>query len=151
MKNKPRAIPARRVIQRTVNHHVGNQIKRVRRHYGKPLDVFGHVLGVSAQQIARLEHGKNRISAAQLYLIARSTNTPIQWFFAGMQRRELQRHVPVVVATDKVSEPRVASDLYQESVRMEDLAWSFRSIKSAVVKNLFTELAHQIACEYDRG
>lgn len=151
MKNKPRAIPAHRVMQRTVNHHIGDQLKRLRRHYGKPLDVFGHVLDVSAQQFSRFERGKHRISAAQLYLIACSTNTPIQWFFAGLQRRELQRHVPSVAGMDQVNEPRVASDLYQESARMEDLAWSFRTIKSAVVKNLFMELAHQIACEYDRG
>ena len=149
--NKPRATPANGALQRMVNHHVGGQIRRLRRHHREPMDTFGQVLDVSAQQISRFEHGNHRISAAQLYLIAHSTNTPIQWFFTGMQKRELQRRLPMVVDAGTVNEPRTAADLYQENARMEDLAWSFKTIKSAVVKNLFAELARQIACVSGRG
>ena len=151
MKNKLHAIPAHRALQRMVNQHVGGQIKCLRRHHREPLDTFGHVLDVTGQQISRFEHGDHRISAAQLYLIAHSTNTPIQWFFTGLQKSELRRQIPVIADANKVNEPRIAADLYQENARMEDLAWSFKTIKSATVKNLFTELARQIACESGRS
>ena len=150
IKNQPQAIPTQHNVQRMVNRHIGSQIKRLRRHYREPLNTLGQVLDVSAQQISRFEHGDHRISAAQLYLLARSMNTPIQWFFMGMQKGEWQSHVPVIVGANKVNEPRTASDLYQENVRMEDLAWSLKTIKSPVVKDMFAALARQIACESDR-
>ena len=133
-----------------VNNHIGNQVRNLRQHHREPLGAFGHVLDVSAQQISHFERGDHRISAAQLYLLARSTNTPIQWFFTGMQRRKWQRHIERIVAANRVNEPRIASELYQENARIEDIAWSFKAIKSAVVKDLFAELARQVACEFGK-
>ena len=151
MKDKPRATPGQNTIQRMMNRHIGNQIRHLRRHYREPLGAFGQVLDVSAQQISHFERGDHRISAAQLYMIACSTNTPIQWFFTGMQRHEWRRHIAPIVDANKVNEPRIASELYQENARLEDVAWSFKTIKSAVVKDLFAELARQIACESGRN
>ncbi len=139
--------PANSAVQRKVNHHIGQQIKCLRSYHGKALADFGRILGVGGQQISYFENGVNNIRASQLFLIAFSTNTPLQWFFAGLQRRELQPDITVVTEPEENYEPRTVSALQLENLLTEDLLRTFRRIKSPVIRELFMELARQIAYE----
>jgi transcriptional regulator with XRE-family HTH domain len=46
---------------------------------------FAELIGVAYQQVHRYELGTNKISAGQLYEIARGSGTPVEYFFAGLE------------------------------------------------------------------
>lgn len=49
------------------------------------MEKTGEILDVTPQQISRFELGQQKISAAQLYRLARGFDVPIGWFFLGYE------------------------------------------------------------------
>lgn len=49
------------------------------------MERVAELIEVSQQQISRFELGKNRLSAAQLFRLARGLNVPVYWFFEGFE------------------------------------------------------------------
>ena len=52
------------------------------------MEQFSELIGVTYQQIYKYEHGINTISAGQLFAIAQGSDTPIEYFFEGLQMNE---------------------------------------------------------------
>ena len=65
-----------------IDKHVGKRIREAREAAGLSQTRIGEALGVSFQQIQKVERGLNRVSASRLYRIARITEQDIAWFFA---------------------------------------------------------------------
>lgn len=57
---------------------VGQQVRRMRKAHGITQKNAALYLGVSAQQLQKYEAGKNRLSAAQLYQLARLFACPME-------------------------------------------------------------------------
>lgn len=51
---------------------------------GMTLREVAEPLGVSYQQMQKIETGKNRISASKLYEVSLILDVPIDWFFEGV-------------------------------------------------------------------
>ena len=68
----------------TVDVHVGARIRLRRRLLGMSQERLADALGLTFQQVQKYERGANRVSASKLFEIARTLQTPIEFFFEGL-------------------------------------------------------------------
>lgn len=73
-----------RLTPHTVDAHVGSRIRTRRKLRGLGQVALAQRIGVTFQQIQKYEMGANRVSASKLYDIARALQTPVAWFFEGL-------------------------------------------------------------------
>jgi transcriptional regulator with XRE-family HTH domain len=66
------------------------RIRERRTALGLTQQQFGDLIGVTYQQIHKYEHGKNGLSAGQLYELARGSGAPVEYFFEGLEANERQ-------------------------------------------------------------
>ena len=64
-----------------IDRHIGQRIVEARDLRGFSQSRLAEVLGISFQQVQKYERGKNRISAGRLWLVAKTLDIPVQWFF----------------------------------------------------------------------
>jgi transcriptional regulator with XRE-family HTH domain len=67
-----------------VDIHVGERLRQRRLLLGLSQPQLAEALGISYWQVQKYETGGNRISASRLYQFARLLDTPIVWFFEGI-------------------------------------------------------------------
>ena len=67
-----------------VDHQVGRRIRQARRDAKLTQEQLGNMIGLTFQQVQKYEKGANRIGASRLYAIARILNTPVAFFFEGL-------------------------------------------------------------------
>lgn len=67
--------------QKTINSRIAKNLSRMREEKGLSLQKVGDFIGVSNQQISLFEQDKNRISAAQLYVLAKGFDVDIEEFY----------------------------------------------------------------------
>ncbi len=65
--------------------HIGKRLRALRIKRGVSLEVVAEIIEVSQQQVSRYELGRNRLSAAQIYRLARGFDIPVSWFFHGYE------------------------------------------------------------------
>ncbi|ACL93516.1 helix-turn-helix domain-containing protein [Caulobacter vibrioides] len=68
-----------------VDLHVGARIRMRRRILGVSQERLAEDLGLTFQQVQKYERGANRVSASKLYEIARSLQSPVDYFFEGLE------------------------------------------------------------------
>ncbi|MCB9978475.1 MAG: helix-turn-helix transcriptional regulator [Rhodospirillales bacterium] len=71
-------------MESKVDRQIGKNLKRLRRESGFALVDVARALGVSYQQVQKYETGRNRISAAKLYLLKGLYDVPYGAFFEGI-------------------------------------------------------------------
>ena len=71
-------------IEQKVNIKIGINIKNKRKELNLHQKNISESIGGSPQQFQYYESGKHRMPACKLYLIAKALNTPIEYFFSGM-------------------------------------------------------------------
>lgn len=64
-----------------VDKHVGARIKELRHTAGMSQTELGNAMGVTFQQVQKIEKGINRIAAGRLYLAAKKLGVPISDLF----------------------------------------------------------------------
>ena len=67
-----------------VDLYVGGRIRMRRRELGISQERLAEAIGLTFQQVQKYERGANRVSASKLYEIARSLQTPVAFFFEGL-------------------------------------------------------------------
>ena len=67
-----------------VDRHVGRRVQEKRIGLGYNQSDLGRALGLTFQQIQKYEKGTNRISASQLWDMARFLQVDIGYFYAGL-------------------------------------------------------------------
>jgi transcriptional regulator with XRE-family HTH domain len=65
--------------------HVASRLIAARKEAGMNQTDAGDILGVSFQQIGKIELGTNRISAGNLYKLAVAYGKPVAWFYEGLE------------------------------------------------------------------
>lgn len=60
---------------------IGSTILELRLSYGYSRQQLGEKVGVTPQQIAKYEHGQNRVVAGRLWDLAQVFNVPVGYFF----------------------------------------------------------------------
>lgn len=67
-----------------VDDHLGHRVRRAREMRRLSREGLAEALGdITAQQLTKIEGGKNRLFANRLWAIARVLNMPVSWFFDG--------------------------------------------------------------------
>jgi transcriptional regulator with XRE-family HTH domain len=72
----------------SVDAHIGTRIRERRLALGLTGYQLGDKIGVTFQQALKYERGENRLSAGQLYAIARALDVPITFCFEGLEGPE---------------------------------------------------------------
>jgi len=98
------------------------------------MEKTGEILDVTPQQISRFELGQQKISAAQLYRLARGFDVPIGWFFLGYEEtsEEISRLRVVLKASCGEYRP-VAQKEKQDALIRAWLALSNEKKRDAVL------------------
>jgi transcriptional regulator with XRE-family HTH domain len=76
------------MIKSPVDRFIGTRIRERRVTLGLSPYQFADLIGVTYQQVFKYEHGINRVSASRLYEIARELETPLDYFFEGLEKNE---------------------------------------------------------------
>jgi transcriptional regulator with XRE-family HTH domain len=80
--------------------HVGARIRLRRKGLGVSQQQLADSLGLTFQQVQKYERGANRVSASKLQAIAKTLQTPISYFFQGLDEHEPHGGVPDVALVD---------------------------------------------------
>jgi len=67
-----------------IDQHVGARMRAARLEAGKSQTEVADAIGITFQQVQKYEKGTNRISAGTLHELSRLFDTPVQFFFNGM-------------------------------------------------------------------
>lgn len=68
----------------TIDRRIGQNIRAKRLTAGMSQQTLGDALGVSFQQVQKYEGGRNRVSAANLWLASVAIEVPVAAFFEGL-------------------------------------------------------------------
>ncbi len=68
-----------------IDIHVGSRIRLRRTMLGMSQEKLGESLGITFQQIQKYECGANRISAARLWQLAEALQSPVSYFYDGLE------------------------------------------------------------------
>jgi len=69
-----------------IDRHVSQRIRERRVLTGQTRQQMADLIGVTYQQFHKYEHGMNRLSVGRLYDIARALETPVSYFFEGLEK-----------------------------------------------------------------
>ena len=67
-----------------INAHVGQRVRQSRWILGMTQQQLGDRVGITAQQIMKIEAGTNEISTSQMRDIAAALEVPVPFFFEGL-------------------------------------------------------------------
>ena len=102
----------------TTDIHVGRKVREARAAKGMSQEQLGKMLGVSFQQVQKYEKGTNRIGSSRLWDIATSLETPITYFFEGVENEaELnskalpRRTIELAKKIDSISDDNVRNQV----------------------------------------
>lgn len=68
-----------------IDLHLGKRLRRRRRLLGLTQQQLAMQVGIRFQQIQKYECGANRISAARLWQLAEALETPVSYFYDGLE------------------------------------------------------------------
>ncbi|ADU13259.1 helix-turn-helix domain-containing protein [Asticcacaulis sp. DW145] len=68
-----------------IDLHLGKRLRRRRRLLGLTQQQLALAVGIRFQQIQKYECGANRISAARLFQLAKALETPVTYFYDGLE------------------------------------------------------------------
>lgn len=74
--------------------HVGRKVREARATRNMSQEQLGKKLGISFQQVQKYEKGTNRVGASRLYEISQHLQTPIAYFFEGLDESQDERVLP---------------------------------------------------------
>jgi len=70
-----------------IDYAVGQKIRQRRVALGMAQQVLGQSLGLTFQQVQKMESGKNRVGAGRLWQLAGILDVPISYFYGGLARQ----------------------------------------------------------------
>jgi transcriptional regulator with XRE-family HTH domain len=68
-----------------IDLHLGRRLRRRRRLLGLTQQQLANQVGIRFQQIQKYECGANRISAARLWQLAEALESPVSYFYDGLE------------------------------------------------------------------
>jgi len=70
-----------RYSERHINAYICTKVRERRLALGISQSRLSATLGISYQQLQKYENGRNRLSAAKLWIIAHQLGVPVSWFY----------------------------------------------------------------------
>lgn len=103
---------------------IAKQIKILRLKRGYSLAEFAKILSVSFQQIQKYESGLNSLSLQKVYILSKTLNVPISYFFPDSNNTKLYHH----------NENKIRDNELLETVK------SYAKIKHCKIRNQILQL-----------
>jgi transcriptional regulator with XRE-family HTH domain len=103
-----------------IDRHVGARIRQRRIVLGLTQQQFAELIGVTYQQVHKIEHGITRVSAGRLFEIAEVLNVPMGFFYEGIGEEK----VPPVARRERMMREiarnfaAISDERHQEVVNM---------------------------------
>ncbi len=69
-----------------IDRYVGSRVRVRRLGLGMSQTTLGQAIGVTFQQVQKYENGSNRVSASNLYKMAKAMGVDVGYFYDGMPR-----------------------------------------------------------------
>ncbi len=113
------------------DRHISERLKAARKQCGMSQTTAGAKLNVTYQQIQKTERGTNRISAGNLFIMAKTYGVPIGYFYEGLD-------APKSTETDLSL--KLISTLHGA-----DLARHYLAIKSSMGRKAIVDAAAALA------
>ncbi len=101
-----------------LDRQIGKRLKKLRKQLDATTGELAEAIDSTQQQISRYENGENKISASQLYLLARCMDVPISWFFLECTT---EHPIPLVV---KEPAPHYLRHILEEEIQTVQHFWS---------------------------
>lgn len=67
---------------------IGFRLRKKRTELGLSQNDLAKILGLTYQQIQKMETGQNRISSTQLYILSQNLKVPLSYFFGELKEKE---------------------------------------------------------------
>lgn len=91
--------------------HVGQRVKQARLARSMSQTALGKSLGVSFQQVQKYESGVNRIGSSRLWDIANLLETPVSFFFEGLNKKGRPRREEPALSRQSIELARAIEQL----------------------------------------
>jgi len=109
--------------------YVGNRLRKLRILKGVSQKDLAERLGISFQQIQKYERGSNRIGASRLWALGSALETPISYFFAGLEGKhdtrpanlEVDRETLELAASLHKANPAIARSVKELLKKLEEV------------------------------
>lgn len=107
------------VVPSAVDEHIGQRLQLRRTMMGMSQKELARRCGITFQQIQKYECAGNRISAARLFDLSMSLDTPVSFFFAGLpgnlpdENRMTRSMPPLRVAEQSADDPLAKNETLQ--------------------------------------
>lgn len=124
----------------TIDEYIGTRIKLRRNLLGLSQHQLAKILNVSFQQLQKYEKGINRISGSRVWHISRALNTPVSYFFDGIESN-LKINVFNYTTTsvdylcDSTNELNISQQPYELQKQIKELINAFIQIHDPEIKN----------------
>jgi transcriptional regulator with XRE-family HTH domain len=118
----------------SVDAHIGSRIRARRKVLGVSQERLAWNVGLTFQQIQKYERGANRVSASNLFEMARVLDVPIEYFFEGLEG-----------FTDATPDPREAGlRTFLASEEGRELAQAFPRIPESHLRRRVLQLVRDV-------
>lgn len=112
------------------DRHIAERLKAARKQCGMSQTTAGARLGVTFQQMQKTERATNRISAGNLFILARAYGVPVSWFYEGLGEISTKENLSLKLIS---------------SSHGADLARNYLAIKSSVGRKAVVDAAAALA------
>lgn len=118
-----------------IDLHVGSRVRMRRKILRVSQEKLAEGLDLTFQQVQKYERGANRISASKLFEIAKALNTPVSYFFDGLN----ESPNPALLGFAEAGNDQFVHDFLMTSEGME-LAMLFPKIPKGRVRRRLLDL-----------
>jgi transcriptional regulator with XRE-family HTH domain len=92
-----------------VDAQIGSRLRELRQKHGLSQAEGGELIGVSYQQIQKIEVATNRASASQLFGLASGLDVPVEYFFRGLRTNRVSKQCPLLPNPEAIAAIEFAS------------------------------------------
>lgn len=75
-----------------VDVHIGQRIRLARRSQEMSQEALGQSCGITFQQVQKYERGTNRVSGSMLWMIAKTQQQPISFYYEGLPENPVEEN-----------------------------------------------------------
>ncbi len=105
-----------------IDAHIGERLREARLANGMSQQDLAETVGISFQQVAKYEKGSSRIGASRLWEICNVLDTPVGFFFDGLDKKGKAKAVPPFSPEGRLSRrdietARALNELRDEGVK----------------------------------
>ena len=117
-----------------IDIHVGRRLREARLAKGMSQEALGKALGISFQQVQKYEKGSNRIGGSRLWDISNILETPVGFFFEGLEGEGKTKKTPTLAPEGRLNRRTIELARALNAIKDEDVKTHFLRLIKAYAK-----------------